>query len=85
MKFIFKIQIQLLVFNSLSNTEDARHFIFVCTKYQNERQSLLRSLGNFQPISLDTLLFGNDRFSSNDNITIQIALQKYIIDTKRFK
>ena len=32
------------------NTEDGRHFIFVCTKYQNEKQSLLRSVGNFQPI-----------------------------------
>ena len=66
------------------NIEDARHFIFICTKYQNERQSLLRFLGNFHPITLDTLLFGNDRFNSNDNITIQIALQKYIIDTKRY-
>ena len=46
--------------------------------------TVLRYLGSFQPISLDTLLFGNDRFNSNDNITIQIALQKYTIDTKRF-
>ena len=66
------------------NIEDARHFIFIYTKYQKERQLLLRSLGNFHPITLDTLLFGNDRFNSNDNITIQIALQKYIIDTERF-
>ena len=66
------------------NMEDAKHFIFICTKYQNERQSLLRSLGNFHPITLDTLLFGNDMFNSNDYITIQIAMQKYIIDTKRF-
>ena len=39
------------------NIEDANHFIFNCTKYQHERQSLLRSLGNFHPITLDMLLF----------------------------
>lgn len=63
--------------------EDAIHYFMECPKYQNERTNLYSKLVNID-INIETLLFGNDDYSDNQNSAIFEDVRVYIRQTKRF-
>ena len=65
-------------------SEDVFHYLFKCPLYDNQRQALGQRLNNYIPLTADKLLFGDTDLSNKDNETIQLAVQKYISNTKRF-
>ena len=75
--------------------ENPSHFLLSCWLYNEERQTLLWSVNQLVPVfnsspkrkQLEILLFGHDidnpdMFSTN--IKLQLLVQKFILDTKRF-
>ena len=64
--------------------EDANHYFFVCSLYLNERVELFHSTVSYHPLSLRTLLFGDQNLSTEDNFIIFRAVHRFIKETKRF-
>lgn len=66
-------------------TETTKHYLkFDCPNFTRQRSELSNSL-NPQNIKLDTLLFGSPNLSDVENTEIFLKVQKYIIESKRFK
>ncbi len=65
--------------------EDADHFLFNCNRFTNQRTQLFRSTRQNHPLSANTLLFGNENFSDDQNRHIFLEVQNYIAKTERFK
>ena len=65
--------------------KDANHYFFIiCSLYLNERVELFHSTVSYHPLSLRTLLFGDQNLSTEDNFIIFRAVHRYIRETKRF-
>ncbi|MCG8047067.1 MAG: reverse transcriptase domain-containing protein, partial [Candidatus Thiodiazotropha endolucinida] len=64
--------------------ETTQHFLFSCTRYTHLRQDLYTELQPICQPSLDVLLFGNHELSDSNNKQIFLAVQEFIIKTKRF-
>lgn len=65
-------------------TENAEHYLLKCTLFSEQRLRLFRSTSEFLPLSLQTLLFGNEQLSCDENARIFEAVQTFIKETKRF-
>ena len=65
--------------------EDTEHFLLHCPTYLKQIQDMLRSVSQFCQPSLNTLLYGNDNLSYNDNKTILVIVQDFIVKSKRFR
>ena len=63
--------------------EDSIHYLMECPLYQNERYCLFRNLRETNE-NIETLLFGNDEISMNENSNIFNKVRAYIRQTKRF-
>ena len=50
-----------------------------CPLYQNERDCLFRSLREIHK-NIETLLFGNDEISINENVQWSLTQFEYILD-----
>ena len=66
-------------------TEDAWHYFFVCPLYIIPRDRLHTSISYFAPFTLETILFGSQNCSFEENKIIFLSVQEYIIKTKRFQ
>ena len=64
--------------------ENANHYLFICSLYLNERVELFHSTVSYHPLSLRTLLFGDQNLSTEDNFIIFRAVHRFIKETKRF-
>ena len=64
--------------------EDAEHYLFQCTQYTVSRRQLFKELRRFLPLNVNTLLFGSENLTFEDNFTIFLAVQSYIKATVRF-
>ena len=65
--------------------EDTQHFLFSCTRYANLRQELLnKTIPLCQP-SLNVFLNGDRELSDSTNKQIFLAVQEFLIKTKRFE
>ena len=64
--------------------ENAYHFFFMCGRYMNQCNDLLRDLNVIQNINLKLLLFGDISRSIEANTRIFEAVQNFIGKTKRF-
>ena len=65
--------------------EDAEHlFFFQCHNYDNERLRLFQKTRRFHPLNLETLLYGRDTLSYDDNLEIFKHVHQFIRDTHRF-
>jgi hypothetical protein len=62
--------------------EDSIHYLMECPLYQNERYCLFRNLRETSK-NIETLLFGNDEISINENSNIFNKVRAYIRQTKR--
>ena len=63
--------------------EDSIHYLMECPLYQNERYCLFRNLRETNK-NIETLLFGNDENSINENSNIFNKVRAYIRQIKRF-
>ena len=64
--------------------EDACHFFYDCSLYNNQRNHLNVSLITSNVTDLNMLLNGNSNLDNNINSSIQETVLKYIKDTHRF-
>ena len=66
------------------NIESTHHFFFNCPLYNNIRTTLFNSVSQFCTLTLQHFLHGEDSFSYEVNTNIFVAVQKFIIDSRRF-
>ncbi len=66
------------------DVEDAEHYFFNCPAFRQQRNRLFILTRQFHPISINTVVFGNESLSTEDNIIIFKAVQEFIKNTCRF-
>ena len=64
--------------------EDAIHFFLECCLYVEAREQLTNNLQFLDSLLIETLLFGDDSLSEEQNAQIFKSVQWYIKQTKRF-
>ena len=64
--------------------EDATQFFFHCIKYIGERQVFNDSVRNFQPLTINLILFGSETWDIEVNMVLFVAIHRYIHAWKRF-
>ena len=64
--------------------ESTTHYLFHCRRYTAQRQMCTNSIN--VPINLTTeiLLFGSPKLAPNQNVELFLAVQKFVICSKRF-
>lgn len=67
-----------------NNTEDAEHYFFRCNLFRAQRIQLFTATRIFHPLSTNTLLFGNERYSEEENVFVFKEVQNYIKLSNRF-
>ena len=67
--------------------EDTQHFLLSCTRYAVLRQELVNKVTPIRvcQLSLNVLLYGNQELSNSTNKQIFLAVQEYLIKSKRFE
>jgi hypothetical protein len=65
-------------------TETAEHFFLHCPNYIDLREQLISKIDCVEPITIDTLLYGNKDLSRTDNLEILRIVHLFIKKTKRF-
>jgi hypothetical protein len=69
--------------NCSATFEDAIHYFLECPLYLNERRTLLSNCDDIN-INIETLLFGNDKYSYGVNSKIFGKVRTFINQSKRF-
>ena len=64
--------------------ENAEHFFFECSHFDNQRTHVMASLSNVVSITLDRLLYGNEYLTPHMNHIILLAVLRYIKESRRF-
>jgi hypothetical protein len=64
--------------------ESPDHFLLRCVLYQNTRRELINRINHIGTITTELLLFGNPNLSVEINTQLFIAVQSYIMSSKRF-
>ena len=64
--------------------EDTKHFFLTCYRFRNLRQDLLNKISTFCQPTLDVILYGNIDLSVRENKQIFLAVQDFILKSKRF-
>ena len=60
------------------------HFFLACPLYYRPRVTLLNALAHIAPLTVRTLLYGNDTFEFEENKIIIIETVRFIKESKRF-
>ena len=64
--------------------EDEVHFFLVCPLYYRPRVTLLNALAHKAPLTVRTLLYGNDTFEVEENKIILTETLRFIKESGRF-
>ena len=64
--------------------EDATQFFFHCIKYIGERQVFNDTVTEFQPLTINLILFGRENWNIETNMVLFRAIHRYIHASKRF-
>ena len=64
--------------------EDEIHFFLACPLYYRPRVTLLNALAHIAPLTVRTLLYGNDTFEFEENKIIIVETLRFIKESKRF-
>ena len=64
--------------------EDVWHYIFACPLYTAERSTLHSLISQYSSFSIQTVLYGSEKCTFQENILIFSAVQNYISQTSRF-
>ena len=70
--------------NWCNEIEDSEHYFFHCNNYRNERYLFFEAARDFQPLTTQLLLCGNEIVDNTLNSTLFRAVHDYIKSTKRF-
>ena len=70
--------------NWCNEIEDSKHYFFHCNNYRNERHLFFEAARDFQPLTTQLLLYGNEIVDNTLNSTLFRAVHDYIKTTKRF-
>ena len=85
-KRVTKNKTHILLFNILlvflCEFESAAHFLFNCPIYTNERQTCLPN--NLRTFTTKDLLFGCENASEQDNQSLFLQVQDFIVNSGRF-
>ena len=65
-------------------SEDEIHFFWSCPLYYRPRVTLLNALAHIAPLTVRTLLYGNDTFEFKENKIIIAETLRFIKESKRF-
>ena len=65
--------------------EDTNHFLFNCGRFHNLRQELFNKIIQICQPTLDILLFGSEQLSEIENRQIFLAVQEFLVKSKRFE
>ena len=65
--------------------ENTHHYLFDCTRYDDLRREFLNAVFYYCEPTVNTILFGNSALTSTQNQNIFIAVQDYLIKSKRFQ
>ena len=65
-----------------NETEDGEHYFFHCNKY--ERHQFFEIARDFQPLTINILLYGYETLDYQLNTELFSAVHEYIKSTKRF-
>ena len=66
-------------------TVTTRNYLFECQRYNRIRNDMLGKVSVHCQPTTNTLLFGNTELDYDQNSDIFLAVQKFIIENKRFK
>ncbi len=66
------------------DVENAEHFFLKCTSFNQQRQHMFTATRQHNPLSIDTILFGDESKEYEYNATLFIEVQRYIKLTRRF-
>ena len=64
--------------------EEEIHFFLACLLYYRPRVALLNALAHIAPLTVRTLLYGNDTFEFEENKIIITETLRFIKESKRF-
>ena len=67
------------------SVEDTYHSLLTCNRFSNLRQALFNKVSTICRPTLNVLLNGNDELSMEQNKNIFLAVQNYLLKTKRFQ
>ena len=67
------------------NIETSEHLFLQCRYYHRQRLEMIQTNSPLCHFTLDVLLFQDSSLSMNTNTSIFTAVQKFIIETKRFE
>ena len=65
--------------------EDTYHFLFNCERFYNIRQELFDKITRICQPTLKILLFGSEQLTDIENRQIFIAVQEFLVKSKRFE
>lgn len=64
--------------------EDAEHYFFKCTEFEEQRIRLFQTTRKYHPLNLQLLLHGSDDLSAAENEELFSYIHNYIKETHRF-
>jgi hypothetical protein len=67
-----------------ADNETSYHFFMSCPNFTHQRDTLRTSIIHLCEFEYNTLLFGNNNLSNDENYVILDAVHKFIVDTRRF-
>ena len=67
------------------SVEDTYHYLLVCNRFSNLRRDLLNTVSLICRPTIDVFLFGTDELSTEQNKNIFLAVQNFVLKTKRFQ
>ena len=70
--------------NWCNEIEDSEHYFFHCNNYRDERHLFFEAARDFQPLTTQLLLYGNEIVDITLNSALFRAVHDYIKSTKRF-
>ena len=65
--------------------EDTYHYLLVCNRFSNLRRDLLNTFSMICRPTIDVYLSGNEELSTEQNKNIFLAVQIFVLKTKRFQ
>ena len=66
------------------NVESSHHFFFMCPFYKDIRTILSNCVTQYCTLTLHHFLYGDESLSYEINTNIFIAVQKFVVDSRRF-
>ena len=75
-QFVNKIKLHSTCENCGYEKEDSEHYFMQCPTYLNDRVTLFHATRHFHPLSVNTLLYGRDNLSDDENTSIFNNVQR---------